>query len=395
MLIGSLFSGIGGLELGLERAGLGRVAWQCEMDPYCRAVLARHWPDAARYDDVRSIDGSAARVDVVCGGFPCQPVSVAGRRLAQADERWLWPEFARVARELRPAVVVVENVPGLRSAGLRDVLADLAALGFDAEWSTLAASDTGAPHIRRRLFIVAAHPDRIELREQPGWLSRACRARAAGVGAGHLQAPPEPRRGAPADAAGVRGEWPEGDRGREARPSGGERGRCDGEATGLAPADADREGQPQPGWSFAALRGWARDSGWWHAPPALRGVDDGTSAGLDACDDDARGRSGEASDGVEAPDGWRIKALGNAVVPQVAEVIGRALVDAISRGSTRGSVGAAPAPATETPGFSERATGIEPATFSLGSKQPALGYPKAPTKPHDRRVARSPTGDGK
>src|SRR5690606_33333535 len=236
MRIGSLFSGIGGLELGLERAGLGRVAWQCEIDPYCRAVLARHWPEARRYDDARAIDGSAARVDVVCGGFPCQPVSVAGKRLAQADERWLWPEFARVVRELRPAIVVVENVPGLRSAGLRDVLADLAALGFDAEWSCLAASDVGAPHIRRRLFIVAAHPDRIELREQPGWLSRACRARAA-LAREHGAA------------------WP-------------------------AP-DADGERQPQQGWSLAALRGWARDSGWRDAPPALRGVDDGVPGGLD------------------------------------------------------------------------------------------------------------------
>lgn len=293
MKIGSLFSGIGGLELGLERAGLGHVAWQCEMDPYCRAVLARHWPDAVRYEDVRAIDGAAARVDVVCGGFPCQPVSVAGARRAQSDERWLWPEFARIVRELGPAVVVAENVPGLRSAGLQDVLADLAALGFDAEWSCIAASDVGAPHIRRRVFLVATHPDRIQLRQQPGWLSRACGARAA--------------------LAGEHGEaWP-------------------------AP-DADGEGQPQPGWSFAALRGWARDSGWRHAPPALRRVDDGASAGLDACDDDARGRSGEACDGVEAPDGWRIKALGNAVVPQVAEVIGRALIEARGELATPGNL---------------------------------------------------------
>lgn len=91
MTIGSLFSGIGLLELGLERAGLGDVAWQAEIDPYCRAVLARHWPDAVRYSDVREVTSEATRVSVMCGGFPCQPFSVAGKRSGLSDERWLWP----------------------------------------------------------------------------------------------------------------------------------------------------------------------------------------------------------------------------------------------------------------------------------------------------------------
>jgi site-specific DNA-cytosine methylase len=178
--IGSLFSGIGGLELGLERAGVGRVVWQVERDAFCRSVLERHWPHATRYDDVRSVGRSTlASVDGICGGFPCQPVSVAGKRRAQADDRWLWPDFARIVEEFGPRFVVIENVPGLRTAGLRDVLSDLARLGFDAEWSTLSAAEVGAPHGRERLFIVATHPDRLRVRDEPGWLSRACGTAAA------------------------------------------------------------------------------------------------------------------------------------------------------------------------------------------------------------------------
>lgn len=333
LTIGSLFSGVGGLELGLERAGLGPVLWQAESDPYCRRVLARHWPEARRYTDVRHVDAHADRVDVVCGGFPCQPVSVAGQRRAQADERWLWPEFARVVRELRPAWVVAENVPGLRSAGLRDVLADLAALGFDAEWSCLSAAQVGAPHLRRRLFLVASHPDRASLRDEPGWLGRACGSAAAVAsddGAG----------GVAPDAARV-----DRDEGRRVfvppREPDVDQGAWGAEAD--APPDplgSRLEGAPRPrahgrvyrDWSEAAHCSWARDSGWRHAPPAVRRVDDGLPAGLDACVPDAVRGLGEArGDEAEAPDGWRVAALGNAVVPQVAEVIGRAIVE-VSRG---------------------------------------------------------------
>ena len=93
--VGSLFSGIGGIDLGLERAGM-RVAWQCERDEFCRGILRRHWPDVHCYRDVRDVDGAAPRVDVIAAGFPCQPVSLAGKRAAQDDERWLWPEVARI-----------------------------------------------------------------------------------------------------------------------------------------------------------------------------------------------------------------------------------------------------------------------------------------------------------
>ena len=154
LTVGSLFSGIGGLDLGLERAGM-QTRWMCEIDPFCRNVLRHHWPDVPVYEDVRDVDASAEHVDLICGGFPCQPVSLAGKRLAQADPRWLWPEFSRIVGELRPRYVLVENVPGLASKGLRDVLADLAAFGYDAEWEVVSAASVGAPHIRERLFVVA------------------------------------------------------------------------------------------------------------------------------------------------------------------------------------------------------------------------------------------------
>ena len=134
LTVGSLFSGIGGFDLGLERAGM-RVVWQVENDAYCRKVLAKHWPDVPCYEDIHDCGAhNLEEVDVICGGFPCQPVSVAGKQLAQDDERWLWPEFARLVGELRPRHVFVENVPGILVRGLGDVLGDLAALGYDAEW---------------------------------------------------------------------------------------------------------------------------------------------------------------------------------------------------------------------------------------------------------------------
>jgi DNA (cytosine-5)-methyltransferase 1 len=155
--IGSLFAGIGGLELGLERAGVGRTIWQVERDEYCRKILERHWPDATRYDDVCTVGAhNLAPVDVVCGGFPCQDLSYAGKGAGLSGERsGLWSEFARIVRELRPHFVVVENVPALLARGLGVVLGDLAACGYDATWDCIPAAAVGAPHLRYRLFIVA------------------------------------------------------------------------------------------------------------------------------------------------------------------------------------------------------------------------------------------------
>jgi DNA (cytosine-5)-methyltransferase 1 len=159
----SLFAGIGGLELGLERAGM-TVVGQVEIDEYCRRVLAKHWPDVPRHDDVRTAaewwtSQERPRVDVICGGFPCQPFSDAGLRQGLADERWGWPWFADILRVVRPRHVVVENVPGLLrwdgGTAFGIILADLAELGFDAEWGVFTACAVGAPHMRRRLFVLA------------------------------------------------------------------------------------------------------------------------------------------------------------------------------------------------------------------------------------------------
>ena len=159
LTVGSLFSGIGGLDLGLERAGMV-VKWQVEIDPYCRKVLAKHWPDVECYEDVREVGAhNLEPVDLICGGFPCQPVSCAGQRKGTDDERWLWPEFYRLIRELKPRWVLGENVPGLLSidAGrvFGSILRDLAASGYDAEWDCIPASAVGAPHRRDRVFVVA------------------------------------------------------------------------------------------------------------------------------------------------------------------------------------------------------------------------------------------------
>ena len=170
LTVGSLFAGIGGIELGLEWTGVFRTVWQVERDEYCRRVLAKHWPDAVRYEDVCSV-GSAnlTPVDVICGGFPCQDISNAGKRVGIDGERsGLWREYARIVRELRPRYVLVENVAALLGRGLDVVLGDLAACGYDAEWSVLSAQNVGAPHLRERLFVVA-YPasDRVEKQRLP------------------------------------------------------------------------------------------------------------------------------------------------------------------------------------------------------------------------------------
>lgn len=156
-----LFSGIGGFSLGLERSGAFKTVAFCEIEPYCQKVLAKHWPQVPIYDDVRTItadrlasDGIA--VDAICGGFPCQDISCAGKGAGLEGERsGLWFEYARIIGELRPRYVIVENVSALLSRGLDRVLGTLAALGYDAEWHCIPASAIGAPHRRDRVWIVA------------------------------------------------------------------------------------------------------------------------------------------------------------------------------------------------------------------------------------------------
>lgn len=152
-----LFSGIGGFSLGLERTGGFRTIAFCEIDPYCRRVLAKHWPGVPVYRDVRRLTGKrVGPVQVICGGFPCQDISAAGSRVGIDGERsGLWGEYARLIGELRPSYAIVENVSALLGRGLSTVLGDLAEIGYDAEWHCIPASAVGAPHIRDRIWIVA------------------------------------------------------------------------------------------------------------------------------------------------------------------------------------------------------------------------------------------------
>jgi DNA (cytosine-5)-methyltransferase 1 len=157
-----LFSGIGGFSLGLERSGGFKTVAFCEIDPFCRKVLRKHWPDVRQYEDVTKLTAEQLRADgigvaAICGGFPCQDISVAGKGagIAEGTRSGLWSEFARLIGELRPKYVIVENVAALLSRGLGRVLGDLAALGYDAEWHCIPASSVGAPHRRDRVWIIA------------------------------------------------------------------------------------------------------------------------------------------------------------------------------------------------------------------------------------------------
>ena len=155
LTIGSLFSGIGGLELGLEWAGLGPIVFQCEVDAFCRAVLGKHWPHVTRFEDVTQ-PRSWPYVDLVCGGFPCQDVSSAGKRRGLGGQRsGLWYHFARVVEQIAPRFVVVENVASGQKAWLPHVRHGLHLLGYRTRALGISARDVGAPHLRERLFVIA------------------------------------------------------------------------------------------------------------------------------------------------------------------------------------------------------------------------------------------------
>ena len=163
LTFGSLFAGIGGFDLGFERAGMC-CEWQVEIDPYCQRVLAKHWPNVRRWDDVRTFPPAGDwSVDVICGGFPCQDISIAGHRVGiEGSRSGLWTEYARIVGVLRPRFVVVENVAALitQRLGIDRVCGDLADIGYDAEWDVIPACAFGAPHSRERVFLLA-YPNEI------------------------------------------------------------------------------------------------------------------------------------------------------------------------------------------------------------------------------------------
>lgn len=156
--IGSLFSGTGGLDMGVQAALGGEVVWNVEYDEAPSKILEHHWPGVPNYGDVTTVDwASVPEIDTLTAGYPCQPFSQAGKRKGSTDERHLWPYALDAIRQLRPRLVVLENVRGHLTLGFDRVLGDLAEAGYDTEWICLPASAAGAPHRRERIFIVA-HP---------------------------------------------------------------------------------------------------------------------------------------------------------------------------------------------------------------------------------------------
>lgn len=158
LTVGSLFAGIGGIELGLESTGEFKVVWQVENDPFANRVLEKHWPDVVRWDDVRTFppNDEGWNIDVLSAGFPCQDISVAGKGIGlEGNQSGLFFEVMRIAQAVRPKFILLENVSALLVRGLDEVLRSLAEIGFDAQWDCIPASAVGAPHRRDRIFIVA------------------------------------------------------------------------------------------------------------------------------------------------------------------------------------------------------------------------------------------------
>ena len=280
-----LFSGIGGFSLGLERAGMKTVAF-CEINEYARQVLAKHWPGVRCYDDVRSLTGKriaadgVGQVDVICGGFPCQDLSFAGKGAGLAGERsGLYREVIRLAGEIRPSFIILENVSALLSRGLGDVLGDLASLGYDAEWHCIPASYVGAHHRRDRIWIIA-YLQTVAQRSN-AYSAGSHRAEVHLVGNAELRD----------EQVGIAG------------------------SLGADVADAERRG-PQGGdeqraWSPAIFapeirrhRGRRQLRETWRTEPDVGRVAHGVPFAVD-----------------------RIQCLGNAVVPQIPEMIGRAILE--------------------------------------------------------------------
>ena len=154
--VGSLFSGIGGIEIGFENQGF-KTKWFCECEPYARAVLRKRFPTAKIYEDITKIDFKTVhRVKILTGGFPCQDISIAGKGEGIKGKRsGLWKYYLKAISEIRPRIALIENVARLTKKGLSTVLCDLAKIGYDAEWHCVPACSVGAPHKRERIFIIA------------------------------------------------------------------------------------------------------------------------------------------------------------------------------------------------------------------------------------------------
>jgi DNA (cytosine-5)-methyltransferase 1 len=302
MRVLDLFSGIGAFSFGLERAGMKTAAF-CEIDPYCRRVLARHWPGVPIYEDVKELTAKRLRrdgiaVDLICGGFPCQDISVAGPGGGLDGTRsGLWWEYRRIIEELRPEWVVVENVDALRGRGLDTVLLALDALGYVGEWHLIPASAVGAPHRRDRLWIIAHSRRSYRRRIESERRANRRNADAGGDGPQRIMADAaKPLRGRRHDET-----HPQQD---GSRSSNG----------GSDMAYAYGGGRREQGYVVGSIgdeiarqlkRGGSRNR-WWAAEPDVGRVVNGPAEAVDRRK--------------------RLIALGNALVPQIPEMIGRVIL---------------------------------------------------------------------
>jgi DNA (cytosine-5)-methyltransferase 1 len=296
LTFGSLFAGIGGFDLGFERAGM-KCVWQVEIDEYCQKVLAKHWPEVKRYGDIRETGKhNLEPVDLICGGFPCQPHSVAGKRRGAEDDRDLWPEYRRIISEIRPRWVVAENVPGIRTTILDQVLSDLEGIDYSVETIIIPACAFDAPHRRERIFIVA-HTHENSKSNQPIDEQREV-TRSMDV----------------AHASGMEREarTKEQRELREMRGNGRECNNTDGSSktyatTSHTAGEGFQDGQPGQvdGCAQGAEVEQPERSSWWSVEPGMGRVANGVPGRVD-----------------------RLKSLGNAVVPQVAEWLGRRIIEA-------------------------------------------------------------------
>jgi DNA (cytosine-5)-methyltransferase 1 len=301
-MIGSLCTGYAGLELAVTAVTGQPTAWMCEYDKHPSKILSERFPDVPNLHNVTEVDwASVEPVEILTAGYPCQPFSHAGKRKGSTDDRHLWPHIADAIGALRPRLVVLENVAGHLSLGFGDVLGDLAAMGYDAKWGVVRASDAGAPHNRARVFIVATDTENIGH-------ERGGQPRRRGVG-------PTNHGETTTDASSQRHG-----RGQD----GGAVGRVDSQ-------DAATPQQRQRAWPLTSNRS---DATWGIYTPAIEGWE--RILGRPAPEPTEPGRNGPrlAPRFVEwmmgLPDGWvtavdiprsaQLKALGNGVVPQQASL---------------------------------------------------------------------------
>lgn len=356
MNVGSLFAGIGGFDLGFERAGM-QTAWQVERDAYCRAVLARHFPEASRFEDVREVGAhNLEAVGLICGGFPCQDLSPAGRGAGLDGARsGLWSELARIVCELRPRYVVVENVPALLTgkgkrwdrAPAGRVLGDLAEAGYDAEWAVLSAREFGAPHLRKRVWIVAYPARDAEAGAAPAAGSERQRARQGCLGGRARELPDANRDGCP---QGVRlGAGAE----QSARSADALWGRtrqamANSDPQAGNPARAASEALPRPkALERPRRRGRREPQGAGAVPDSYGEQHQGSPHALGRSPGEELRHHWAAEPGVgRVADGVpnrvdRLGALGNALLPQIAEWIGQRILEH-EQGARSHALGEAP-----------------------------------------------------